>query len=222
MSTKIRVLIADDHPLIRRGLRTVFLTEPDIELVGEASDGFEAARLTRESNPDVILLDLMMPRLDGIAAIQEIKKDSPTTRILILTSFSENEQIFAAIRAGAAGYVLKDVRADELLSAVREVARGNSSLHPSVAKKFVEKYAQESIGAKNPSRPDQLTEREVDVLKLVARGLTNQQIAAELALSQRTVAAHVRNILSKLHLPNRTQATLYAIRTGLVAPNLAP
>ena len=221
MNNKIRVLIADDHPLIRKGLRTIFMTETDMELVGEASDGEEAVQQVRALMPDVIVLDLIMPRRDGLAAIQEIKQISPTTRILILSSFSQEDQVFAAIRAGAAGYVLKDMRADDLLDAVRQVARGNASLHPSVAKKFVEKIAQESVRAKTSAHPDALTEREIDVLKLVARGLTNQQIATELALSKRTVAAHVRNILSKLQLPNRTQATLYAIRSGLVTPDTA-
>lgn len=217
MKNPIRVLIADDHPLIRRGLRTIFATEKGIDLVGEAVDGEDAVAKARELNPDVILLDLVMPGQDGLSAIPEIKRVSPQSRILILTSFSADEQIFTALRTGAAGYVLKDVGADELIRAIRDVHRGDSSLHPSVARRFIEKLAHESAGAAPAQTVEELTPREVEVLKLVAGGLTNQQIATHLALSERTVAAHVRSILAKLQLANRTQATLYAIRQGLVA-----
>ena len=219
MTNPIRVLIADDHPLLRRGLLTILLTEDGMELVGEAVDGEEAIAKARELQPDVVLLDLVMPRVGGLEAIKAIKQVCPTARILILTSFSEEEQIFAALRAGASGYMLKDLAGDDLLKAIRDVHRGGSSLHPAVARKFVEKLTQEALPATPGSTGDPLTPREVEVLRLVAAGLTNEQIAAQLVLSQRTVAAHVRSILAKLHLANRTQATLYAIRIGLVTPS---
>lgn len=219
MKKPIRVLIADDHQLIRRGLRTIFATEDGIDLVGEAVDGEDAVVKARDLSPDVVLLDLVMPVQDGLSAIHEIKRVSPQTRILILTSFSADEQIFTALRAGAAGYVLKDVGAEELVRAVRDVHRGDSSLHPAVARRFIEKLAHESASASPPEQTEELTPREVEVLKLVAGGLTNQQIAAHLTLSERTIAAHVRSILAKLQVANRTQAALYAIRQGLVAPD---
>ena len=218
MTNQIRVLIADDHPLLRRGLRTLLLTEEGMELVGEAVDGEEAILKVRDLQPDIILLDLVMPRKGGLESIKAIKQACPATCILILTSFSEDEQIFAAIRAGASGYVLKDLAGDDLLKAIRDVHRGDSSLHPSVARKFVEKLAQEAAQSTQLPAAEELSAREVEVLKLVASGLTNQQIAAQLSLSQRTVAAHIRSILAKLQLTNRTQATLYAVRTGLVDP----
>ena len=219
MKQPIRVLIADDHQLIRRGLRTIFATEEGIDLVGEAVDGEDVVVQARDLRPDVILLDLVMPVQDGLSAIQEIRRVSPQSRILILTSFSADEQIFTALRSGAAGYVLKDVGADELMRAIRDVHRGDSSLHPSVARRFIEKLAHESASPTPHQPAEELTPREVEVLKLVAGGLTNQQIAVHLTLSERTVAAHVRSILAKLQLANRTQATLYAIRQGLVAPD---
>ncbi|MBK8050035.1 MAG: response regulator transcription factor [Anaerolineales bacterium] len=216
MNQLIRVLVVDDHSLIRRGLRTLFTAESGMELVGEASDGEEAIQKARALKPDVILLDLMMPRKSGIEAIKEIKRENSASRILVLTSFSEDDKVFAALRAGAAGYVLKDIRASELLKAVRDVYRGESSLHPSIARKFVEKLATEPAQPPQPQRLTSLTDREIEGAETHRRGLTNLQIAERLSLSERTVAAHLRSILAKLQLPNRTQATLYALRTGLV------
>jgi NarL family two-component system response regulator LiaR len=210
----IRILIADDHAIVREGLRALIGTEPGMELVGEASDGVEAVRMARALKPDVILLDLVMPRMDGLEAIAAITQDDPEARILVLTSFAEDEKVFPAIKAGALGYLLKDTSPRELLRAITDVYRGESSLHPTIARRV--------IGAlsRPPSPPpagQELTEREVEVLGLVAQGLTNQEIADRLIIGERTVRKHVSNILGKLHLANRTQATLYALRTGLAS-----
>ena len=212
----IRVLIADDHAIVREGLRSLLETEPGMELAGEAADGREAVAHARAGRPDVILLDLMMPRLDGIAAIGEIKREQLDARILVLTSFAEDEKVFAAIKAGALGYLLKDSSPQELLQAIREVARGESSLHPTIARKVLREL---SRPPELPATPDPLTARELDVLRLVAQGLANQEIAGRLALSERTVRTHVSQILTKLHLANRTQAALYALREGLARPD---
>jgi NarL family two-component system response regulator LiaR len=208
----IRILIVDDHAIVREGLRTLIASEPRMELVGEAADGVEAVSLARSLKPDVILMDLLMPRKDGLEAIDEIKQENPDVSILILTSFAEEDKVFPAIRAGALGYLLKDSSPQQLLQAIHDVSRGESSLHPSIALKLVREISQPSDlpPAKHP-----LTEREVDVLKLVAQGLTNQEIADRLVISEWTVRTHVRNILGKLHLANRTQAALYALREGL-------
>jgi NarL family two-component system response regulator LiaR len=211
---QIRVLIADDHPLVRKGLSTLFATEPGIELVGEAKDGVEVVALARSLAPDVILLDLVMPRKSGIEAIEEIMAENPHARILVLTSFSEDDQVFPAITAGALGYLLKDTTHRELLKAIREVHSGQSSLHPTIARKLVR------VISRPPDLPptaDPLTPREVEVLQLVAGGHSNREIAESLTISERTAAAHVRSILSKLHLANRTQAALYALKEGIVS-----
>jgi NarL family two-component system response regulator LiaR len=183
-------------------------------LVGEAADGIEAVRQTRALEPDVVLLDLVMPRKSGIEAIEEIKRTMPSTRILVLTSFAEDDKVFPAIKAGAHGYLLKDTSPAELLRAIREVDRGEPSMHPTIARKLMLEL-QRSSGL--PPTEEPLTEREVEVLSLVAQGLTNQEIADRLYVSERTVRTHVSNILSKLHLANRTQAALYALRKGLAS-----
>jgi NarL family two-component system response regulator LiaR len=210
--TNIRILMADDHPVVRRGLRTLIGSEPGMELVDEAEDGVEAVEKVQIHQPDVILLDLMMPRMGGLEAIGEIKKDNPDARILILTSFAEDDKVFPAIKAGALGYLLKDSSPDDLLEAIRDVYQGESSLHPTIARKLINELNQPSD---LPPTADPLTEREVDILRLVAQGLTNQEIAERLVLSEWTVRTHVRNILDKLHLANRTQAALYALREGI-------
>lgn len=212
MSENIRVLIADDHPLIREGLRGLLTAEPGLELVGEAADGSEAVEKTDQLRPDVILLDLLMPVKSGIEAIIEIKEKDPEARILVLTSFADDEQVFPALRAGALGYLLKDSSPQDLLRAIRSVYRGESSLHPAIARRLVLQFSQPAVDS-SPENP--LTQREVEVLKLVAEGLSNQSIADELVVSERTVGKHVGNILEKLHLENRTQAALYALREGL-------
>jgi len=211
----IRVLVADDHAIVREGLRALIETEPGMTLVGEASDGIEAIRLARALKPDVILLDLVMPHKDGLAAIAEIKRDQPKARILVLTSFAEDDKVFPAIKAGALGYLLKDTTPQGLLQAIRDVYQGESSLHPTIARKLISELHRPSSP---PPAGEELTEREVQVLGLVAQGLSNQEIADHLVISERTVRKHVSNVLGKLHLANRTQATLYAIRTGIVEP----
>lgn len=212
MNKKIRILIADDHAVVRRGLRTILLSEPEMELVDEAADGIEAVLKARACRPDVILLDMVMPRLDGLGAIQQIKQENPAARILVLTSFAEDDKLFPAIKSGALGYLLKDSSPEQLLQAIRDVHAGKSSLDPSVALKLIRELNRPSD---LPLSPDPLSERELEVLKLVARGLTNQEIADTLIIGERTVGNHISSILSKLHLANRTQAALYALREGI-------
>jgi NarL family two-component system response regulator LiaR len=213
MTTTIRLLIADDHPIVRRGLRTLFLSEADFELAGEAADGIEAVLKARSLKPDVILLDMLMPRLDGLGAIQQIKQENPAARILVLTSFAEDDKVFPAIKAGALGYLLKDASPEQLLQAIRDVYNGKSSLDPTIALKLIRELNRPSS---LPLTPDPLSEREVEVLKLIAKGHSNQEISQILVISERTTGNHIGSILSKLHLANRTQAALYALREGLV------
>jgi len=213
MTERIRILIADDHAVVRHGLRALIATEPDLELVGEAVDGMEAVEQTARLHPDVILMDMAMPRKTGLEAIYDIKRDDPHARILVLTSFAEDEQVFPAIKAGATGYLLKDTAPRELLQAIRDVYNGEVSLHPTIARKLVGELKRPPD---LPPAEEQLTEREVQVLALVARGLANKEIADQLFIGERTVRTHISNILGKLHLANRTQAALYAQREGLV------
>ena len=213
MSETIRILIADDHAIVREGLRALLGTEPEFELVGEATDGMEAVDKFRTTKPDIILLDMMMPRKDGLGAIHDIMKDDPNARILVLTSFAEDDKVFPAIKAGALGYLLKDSSPQELLQAIHNVHNGEASLHPTIARKLMRELNQPSS---LPPTTDPLTEREVDVLRLVAQGLSNDDIAEQLVVSERTVRTHVSHILDKLHLANRTQMALYAVREGIV------
>ena len=213
MNTKIRILIVDDHAVVRKGLSVLIQTEPDMEVIGEAADGGEAVVKAQALNPDVILLDLVMPRKDGIYAINEIKKINLASRILVLTSFAEDELLFPAVKAGALGYLLKDCTPQDLIQAIRDVYNGQSSLHPTIARKLLNELQQKP---QTNLTEDPLTEREMEILGLVAQGHSNQEIADLLVLSERTVRTHMSNILSKLHLANRTQAALYALRRGLV------
>jgi len=208
----IRILIADDHQLVRQGLMALLTVKPGIEVIGQAADGGEAVELAQSLGPDIILLDLLMPNMDGIEATREIKAEDPDARILIITSFAEDENVYQAIKAGALGYLLKDSSPQELIQAIHDVCEGRLSLHPNIALKLIE-----DLNQPTDTKPteDPLTERDVEVLKLVAKGRSNQEIAEELFVSERTVGAHVSNILSKLHLANRTQAALFALRTGL-------
>ncbi len=210
----MRVLIVDDHVVVRRGVRALLETEPDIEIVGEAENGEAALRLMRTLRPEVVLLDLVMPRMDGIEVIRQAVREALSARILVLTSFAADDKVFPAIKAGALGYLLKDSAPEELLRAIRQVHRGESSLSPTIARKLMQELARPSD---LPPTEEPLTERELEVLRLVAQGLSNQQIADKLIVSEATVRTHVSNILSKLHLASRTQAALYAIKEGLAS-----
>ena len=213
MTETIKVLITDDHPVVRKGLSAFLAAKAaGIEVVGEAVNGKEALERTKELNPDVILMDLLMPEMDGIEAIKQIKAEVPEARILVMTSFATDEMVFPAIKAGALGYLLKDSDPDELVNAIRRIHRGEPSLHPKIAQKVLMEIS--SPAAKTPSE-DPLTERELEVLQSVARGLSNQEIGVALSISETTVRTHVSRILSKLHLASRTQAALYALKEGL-------
>jgi len=211
MTEEISILIVDDHAIVREGQRALIDTEPGMTLVGEATNGAEAIEMARSLNPDVIFMDLFMPGIGGIEAIEAIKAENQEARILVLTSFAEDEKVFTAVKAGALGYLLKDATPDELLTAVRQVSRGEPAMNPTIANKLMRELQRESS---LPPTEDPLTERELEILKLVAQGLSNQEIAEKLVISERTVRTHVSNILSKLHLANRTQAALYALREG--------
>ena len=212
MSERISVLIADDHPVVRQGLRTFLELQEDMEIVGEAAGGEEAVALVQELLPDVVLMDLVMPGVDGVEATRRIRDVSPATKVIALTSFTDDETVFASIKAGAAGYLLKDVRPQALSDAIRTVHRGEALLHPTIAAKLMQEFAQRD----KRSAKDPLTEREHDVLRHIARGMSNKEIAAALVLSEKTIKTHVSNILQKLHLADRTQAALYAVKEGLV------
>ncbi len=214
MSGPIRILITDDHVIVRRGTQALLATEAEIEVVGEAKNGEEAVAKASQIRPDVILMDLEMPVMDGIEAIRRITSSQPDARILVLTSFATDDKVFPAIKAGALGYLLKDSSPDELVRAIRQVYRGESSLHPTIARKLLLEMSRPS---QKPPTEDPLTEREVEVLKLVAQGKSNQEIADKLVISEATVRTHVSNILGKLHLASRTQAALYALKEGLAS-----
>ncbi|WP_374685907.1 response regulator [Promineifilum sp.] len=214
MDNTIRIVICDDHAVVREGLRALIGTEKGLDIVGEAADGEQAVAAMRSLRPDVLLLDMVMPRMDGLEAIGAIKAEFPNARILVLTSFAEDDMVFPAIKAGALGYLLKDSSPEELIRAIRDVSRGEASLHPSIARRLILELSQPTT---LPPTPEPLTERELDVLKLVARGFSNEDIANALVVSERTARGHVSSILSKLHLANRTQAALYALREGLAS-----
>ena len=212
--TPISVLIVDDHVIVRKGTRALLDRIPDFEVVGEAGNGKEAIAQAKALQPDVILMDLMMPEMDGIEAIGQITASRPDSRILALTSFTADDKLFPAIKAGALGYMLKDADPEELIRAIHQVHRGEPSLNPSMARKVLQELGRPQTAPPAPG-PDPLTERELEVLQLVAKGLTNQQMAEQLTIAEVTIRTHVSNILSKLHLANRVQATLYALREGL-------
>ena len=212
MEQRIRVLIADDHTIVRKGLRALLTSKGDIDVIGEASDGQSAVEQAAALKPDVILMDIAMPKLDGIEAIRQIAARQSGARILVLTSFASDDKVFPAIKAGALGYLLKDSDPEELVQAIRQVYRGESSLHPAIARKVLAELAHP---AGQPAGPDALTEREVDVTRLIAKGLRNKAIAEQLGIGETTVRAHVSNIMNKLHLASRNEVMLYALRQGL-------
>ena len=219
MDACIRVLVVDDHAIVREGLRGLIGVEPGMELVGEASSGEEGVKKALALRPDVILMDLLMPEMDGVTAIRAIKTQWQEACVLVLTSFLEDDKVFPAIESGARGYLLKDTQPDELLEAIRGVHQGKSMLHPSIARKIMQRI-QDGNDEKAQKEGQELTERELDVLRLLAQGDGDREIAEKLVISERTVHFHVGNILSKLHLANRTQAALYAIRKGLAKPDI--
>ncbi len=214
MSELIRVLIADDHAIVRDGVRAFLSTEPDIEVVGEASNGREAVEQTGRLVPDVVLMDLEMPEMDGIEAIRLITKSRPDVCILVLTSFATDDKVFPAVKSGALGYLLKDSSPHDLVEAIRQVNRGESSLHPAIARKLLREVSSPS---EQPRTEEPLTQRELEVLRLIAAGQSNREIASELVISEATVRTHVSNILGKLHLASRTQAALYALKEGIAS-----
>lgn len=211
----IKVLIADDHQVVRQGLRTFLELQDDIQVVGEACDGDEAVQMVRQLMPDVVLMDLVMPRLDGITATRQVKDLGTSVKIIALTSFTEDDKVFPAIQAGASSYLLKDVSPDELVEAIRAAYRGESRLHPRIAQKLMQQVAQQTNLRREPLA-EELTEREMDVIRAVAQGQSNHQISQGLFISEKTVKTHISNILGKLNLEDRTQLAIYAIKNGLV------
>ena len=214
MSQLIRVFVTDDHSIVRKGIKATLELVPDMELVGEATNGRQAVEMVGASKPDVILMDLVMPEMDGIEAIRQIKSQYPEIAILVLTTFAGEDKVFPAIKAGASGYQLKDSDPEELVAAIRQVCRGEPALHPLIARKVLQEL---SRPIEAPPTSDPLTPREVEILKLVAKGMENPEIAAQLVISEATVRTHVSNIMSKLHLASRTQVALYALREGLAS-----
>ena len=217
---KIRVLLVDDHAVVRQGLRMFIEMQNDMEVVGEGTDGLEAVALAARLNPDVILLDLLMPHMDGVEATRKILESNPHSRVLILTSFGEDDKIFPAIRAGAQGYLLKDIQPRDLVQAVRETYQGKAQLHPEIARRLMaavtgEVPVQQAQSSSLPKELQELTEREREVLELIARGLTNRQIAEKMVISEKTVKTHVSNLLDKLDLEDRTRAAIWALKHGL-------
>ncbi len=206
----IRVLIVDDHSVVRQGLRMFLELESDIELVGEASNGLEALTLTRQFKPDVVLMDLLMPKMDGVSATEIIRQELPTTQVVALTSVLEDQAIFDAIRVGAISYLLKDTESDKLCDAIRAAAAGEVRLSPEVAARLMREIS-------TPESPETLTDRETEVLRVLGRGLSNSEIAEELFITESTVKTHVSSILAKLDLSSRTQAALYALKIGLIS-----
>jgi len=217
-SEKINVLIVDDHQVVRQGLRTFLELQEDVLVVGEAEDGQAAIEMVRQLNPDIVLMDLVMPNLDGISATRQVKALGPDVKVIALTSFTEDDKVFPAIQAGASSYLLKDVSPDDLVEAIRAVHRGEARLHPDIARKLMEQVAQQTSPS-HESHLENLTEREREVVNLIAKGRSNQDIANELVISEKTVKTHVSNILGKLQLGDRTQLAIYAIKKGLVNPD---
>jgi NarL family two-component system response regulator LiaR len=219
MKKIIRLLIVDDHTIVRKGIKVLVATEKDMQVVGEAENGAEAVEKAASLKPDVILMDLVMPGMDGIEATGRITAQQPEARILVLTSFAADDKVFPAVKAGALGYLLKDSSPAQLLEAIRQVHRGEPSLEPAIARKVLQELSNPGQG-KPTAEP--LTQRELEVLRLISQGLSNKEIAAKIFVAEWTVRTHVSNILSKLHLASRTQAALYALRSGLASLDDVP
>ena len=211
----LRVLIADDQALVRTGFRKILESEADIDVVGEAQDGAEAVERARLVHPDVVLMDIQMPRMDGLEATRRL---AGSTRILILTTFDVNEYVFEALRAGASGFLLKDTQADQLVTGIRVIAQGDSLLAPSITRRLIEQFARRPKPSTRPDALADLTPRELEILQLIARGLNNREIAAELVLGEATIKTHVTRVLRKLDLRDRVQAVVVAYESGLVQP----
>jgi two-component system, NarL family, response regulator LiaR len=208
---RIRILVVDDHAIVRKGIIAMLETEPDFEVIGECSNGEEAIQKSQAVNPDVILMDLVMPRIDGVEAIRAIKQTQPGVNILVLTSFGTADKVFPSLNAGAIGYLLKDSDPNELVQAIRKVYQGEGWLHPAITRQVLTQFSQPAARAPE----EDLTERELEVLRSIAQGLSNQEIAKKMVVSEATVHTHVSRVLNKLNLNSRTQAALYALRKGL-------
>ncbi len=219
MSNPISIILVDDHEVVRRGVRAYLETIPDFDVVGECSSGEEAIRAVGELIPDIVLLDLIMPGMDGIETTRQVKKISPRTQVVVLTSYHEDAHIFPALKAGAISYILKDMKMDKLVEALKKAVQGEVTLHPRVAARVLQNIRGDG-GEDQPLFTD-LTDRELDVLKLIAGGMSNGQIAEDLVITENTVKGHVSNILSKLHLVDRTQAAVYAWQRGIVRRDVA-
>jgi NarL family two-component system response regulator LiaR len=214
MTTEIKVMIVDDHGIVRQGLRTYLDLLEDIAIVAEAENGLDALVKVNQFNPDIVLMDLVMPEMDGIEATQKICGSYPDVKVIVLTSFTEDEQVFSAIKAGAVGYLLKDISPPDLAKAIQAVHSGETHLHPEITKKILNQFVSPKSDIETP--PDELTPREMEVLQLVAQGLSNKELANKLTISEKTVKTHLSSIFSKLHLSDRTQAAIYALKHNLV------
>ena len=214
--SKIKIMLAEDHVLVREGTKEMLDREEDMDIVAEAGDGEEAVQLAAEQELDIVIMDISLPKLNGIEATKQIKEISPGTAVLVLTAYDDDEYVFALLEAGAAGYLLKDVSTDELVEAIRAVQAGESMLHPAIARKVINRFSRHLQGSKEEAPFEELTDREIEVLQLAGKGITNREIADSLSISHRTVQAHLSHIFTKLGVGSRTEAVVYALRKGLL------
>jgi DNA-binding NarL/FixJ family response regulator len=213
---KIKIMLAEDHVLVREGTKEMLDREEDMQVVAEAGDGEEAVRLAEELDLDIVIMDIALPKLNGIEATRQIKETRPSTAVLVLTAYDDDEYVFALLEAGAAGYLLKDVSTDELVEAIRAVHAGESMLHPAIARKVVNRFSRHVAAEREQAPLEELTEREIEVLQLAGKGITNREIADRLSISHRTVQAHLSHIFNKLGVSSRTEAVVYALRKSLL------